>query len=71
MQVMESPQQAIQYIQNSLLWLLSPLEIYGEVYSKVNLTFRARQQEGLVWTFDHLTYFLTRYYPNYIATLTP
>lgn len=56
-------QQAIQYLQKVFLWLSSPLEIYGESYSKVNLTFRERQQDGLKWAFDHLNYFLTEVYP--------
>ncbi|MFW7214622.1 hypothetical protein [Enterobacter sp. BNK-22] len=57
-------QQAIQYLQKIFLWLSSPLEIYGEEYSKVNLTFRERNQEGLAWAFDNLCYFLTKYYPS-------
>ncbi|QLK60880.1 hypothetical protein GE278_08970 [Enterobacteriaceae bacterium Kacie_13] len=60
----ETRQQATQYIQSILLWLSSPLEIYGESYSKVNLTFRARQEDGLKWAFDHLSYFLTEYFPK-------
>ncbi|SEL41314.1 hypothetical protein SAMN04487787_110155 [Kosakonia sacchari] len=63
----EIRQKAIQYTQGILLWLASPLEIYGEAYSKVNLTFRERNQDGLVWAFDHLCYFLVEYYPNRIA----
>lgn len=58
-------QQAIQYLQKLFLWTSSPLQIYGESYSKVNLTFRERQQEGLVWAFDYLTYFLTEFYPKH------
>lgn len=62
----EIRQRAIQYIQKILLWLSSPLEIFGESYSKLNLTFREREQEGLIWAFDHLCYFFTEYYPaNY------
>lgn len=57
--------QAIQYLQKVFLWLSSPLEIYGESYSKVNLTFRERQQEGLAWAFDYLTYFLNEFYPKH------
>lgn len=64
-------QQAIQYLQKVFLWLSSPLEIYGESYSKVNLTFRERQQEGLEWAFDYLTYFLIKRYPECMANLMP
>ncbi|ELY6202307.1 hypothetical protein ACTEV3_004306 [Cronobacter malonaticus] len=53
---------AIPYTQGIFRWLASPLEIYGEEYSKVNLTFREKNQEGLVWPFDHLCYFLTKYF---------
>ncbi|TDX14843.1 hypothetical protein EDF88_4170 [Buttiauxella sp. BIGb0552] len=60
----EIQQQAIQYAQQTLLWLASPFEIYGESYSKVNLTFGARQQDGLKWAFEHLSYFLTEYFPS-------
>lgn len=60
----ETRQQATQYIQSILLWLSSPLEIYGESYSKVNLTFRERQEDGLKWAFNHLSYFLTEYFPK-------
>lgn len=56
-------QQAIRYVQHNLLWLASPLEIYGESYSQINVTFREREQKGLEWAFDHLSYFLTEYYP--------
>lgn len=64
----EAPrQQAIQYLQKIFLWLSSPLEIYGESYSKVNLTFRERQQEGLVWAFDYLSYFLCEFYSKQYA----
>lgn len=59
----ETRQRAILYVQSILLWLSSPLEIYGESYSQVNLTFREREQDGLKWAFDHLSYFLTEYYP--------
>ena len=57
-----SRQQAIQYLQNIFLWTSSPLQIYGESYSKVNLTFRERQQEGLIWAFDYLDLFMTKNY---------
>lgn len=59
----ETRQRAIRYAQQNLLWLSSPLEIYDESYSQVNLTFRAREQDGLKWAFDHLNYFLTEVYP--------
>ncbi|TBM14379.1 hypothetical protein EYY83_12255 [Hafnia alvei] len=61
----ETRQKAIQYAQSCIVWLASPLEIYGESYTKLNITFRERQQDGLAWAFDHLTYFLTEYYPNH------
>ncbi|HIE8865506.1 MULTISPECIES: hypothetical protein [Klebsiella] len=60
----ESRLKAIQYTQHHFLWLASPLEIYGEEYSKVNLTFREKNQSGLAWAFDHLSYFLTKHYPS-------
>lgn len=59
----ETRQRAIEYVQHILLWLASPLEIYGESYSQINVTFREREQDGLKWAFDHLAYFLTEYYP--------
>lgn len=64
MQDEETRQKAIQYTQSIFLWLASPLEIYGESYTKVNLTFRERNQDGLAWAFDHLCYFLTKQFPS-------
>lgn len=64
MQDEETRQKAIQYTQSIFLWLASPLEIYGEEYTKVNLTFREKNQDGLSWAFDHLCYFLTKQFPS-------
>ncbi|MEP8813367.1 hypothetical protein [Enterobacter bugandensis] len=64
MQDEETRQKAIQYTQSIFLWLASPLEIYGEEYTKVNLTFREKNQDGLAWAFGHLCYFLTKQFPS-------
>lgn len=54
----------IEYARSILHWTLSPLEIRGESYAKVTLTFDASQQEGVAWVFDHLSYYLTISYPS-------
>lgn len=63
----ETRTQGIKYAQSILRWNLSPLEIRGEFYSKVNLTFDALEEEGAAWAVEHVGYFLTKVYP----TLTP
>lgn len=60
----ENPEAAINFARSSLVWERSPLEIYGETYEKVTITFAYRDQAGVEWLFDHLQYFLTVYYPS-------
>ncbi|WP_455871882.1 hypothetical protein [Serratia proteamaculans] len=60
----ETRQQATQYARQSLHWCLSPLEIYGETYSKVTLTFRMKEDAGAAWVFDQIHYFLSEQYPS-------
>lgn len=59
--------QGMKYAQSILRWNLSPLEIRGESYSKVNLTFDALEENGAAWAIEHVCYFLTKVYPS----LTP
>lgn len=54
---------ALEYARSILHWTLSPLEIQGECYSKVNVSFDARQEEGVIWAIDHLGFFLINEYP--------
>lgn len=54
---------ALEYAHSILDWTLSPLEIQGEFYSKVNVNFDALQEEGVIWAIDHLGFFLTKDYP--------
>lgn len=63
MQETENPQEAINYAQQCFVWEWSPLEIYGETYEKVTVTFAYRDQAGIEWALDHLQYFLTIDYP--------
>lgn len=56
--------QGIRYARNVLRWTLSPLQIRGESYAKVNLTFDTDGPEGAAWIFDHLGFFLTKEYPS-------
>lgn len=60
----ESPAQAIAYARQSLIWEITPLEIYGETYQKVTLVFRVSHHEAASWLFDHLTYFINSHYPS-------
>ncbi|NCG54911.1 hypothetical protein [Serratia fonticola] len=59
----ENHAQAIQYAQQILHFLLSPLEIYDKTYSKVTVTFRAKEEDGIYWAMDHLACFLHLHYP--------
>lgn len=60
----ETRTEGIKYARSILHWTLSPLEIRGESYSKVNLTFDALEEEGVAWAIDHVCYFLTKVYPS-------
>jgi len=59
----ETRTQALKYAHSILHWTLSPLEIHGEFYSKVNVNFDAAQEDGVVWAIEHLAFFLTNEYP--------
>lgn len=65
MQEAGNPQEAIKYVQQCFVWEWSPLEIYGETYKKVTVTFAYLDQssDGIEWAIDHLQYFLTTDYP--------
>ncbi|MFP1749183.1 hypothetical protein [Lonsdalea quercina] len=60
----ETRQQAMEYAEHTSRWILSPLEIYGEFYSKVNLTIDADGESGAAWLVDHLRHFLVEVYPS-------
>lgn len=60
----ETRQQAMKYADYTSRWTLSPLEIYGESYSKVNLTVDADGESGAAWLVDHLRNFLVEVYPS-------
>lgn len=61
----EMRRKSIPYAQQISEWKISPLEIRGHMYSKLNLTFHARQEEGVRWLIEHLQFFLTKYYPEH------
>ena len=60
----EMRRKSIPYAQQISEWKISPLEILGHKYSKLNLTFHARQEEGVKWLFQHLQFFLLRFFPE-------
>ena len=60
----ENRRNAIPYAEQILDWNISPLEILGHKYSKLNLTFHARQAEGAEWAIEHIGYFLTVHFPS-------
>ncbi|HHL2712810.1 TPA: hypothetical protein ACQ39K_004431 [Yersinia enterocolitica] len=60
----ETRQQAMKYAHHISHWLHSPLEIYGESYSKVNLTVDADGEDGAAWLVDHVRHFLVEVYPS-------
>lgn len=60
----ENRRKAVPYAEQILDWNISPLEIHEHKYSKLNLTFHARQPEGAEWAIDHVGYFLTVYIPS-------
>lgn len=64
----ETRTQGMKYAQSILRWNLSPLEIHDESYSKVNLTFDALEEDGVVWAIDHVCYFLTKVYPSIVSS---
>lgn len=61
----EMRRKSIPYAQQISEWKLSPLEIHGHNYLKLNLTFHARQEEGVKWLFQHLQFFLLRFFPEH------
>lgn len=60
----ENHAQAIEYTQQILHFLLSPLEIYDKTYSKVTVTFRAKEEAGVSWAIEHLVCFLHLHYSS-------
>ncbi|WP_416414145.1 hypothetical protein [Pantoea sp. App145] len=58
----EMRRKSIPYAQQISEWKISPLEIHGHTYAKLNLTFHARQEEGVKWLIEHLQFFLTKYF---------
>lgn len=56
---------SVPYAQQILEWKISPLEIQGHTYSKLNVTFHADQSEKVEWVMSHLAFFVTSYYPSH------
>ncbi|WP_241597334.1 hypothetical protein [Rosenbergiella epipactidis] len=60
----ENPQQATDYAKMSLIWEETPLEIYGQTYSKLTVIFQVVSEDAAEWIFSHLEYFLSEYFPS-------
>jgi len=58
----EVRRQGMEYARNVLHWTLSPLEIHGLSYAKLNLKFYTKDEAGAEWVLGHVCYFLTQHY---------